>query len=346
MNNFYSGNVIFRLIRENDAQTVVDNFGRPRKYPKVVSLPAETEALDKDGNLIVIRYAQKQRSIYTHEQSLPEGRQGIRAMIKPQFTDGILAVPKTNKLLIEFLRLHPNNEANQHYGFERQRAIFREHDAEKIARQQNEESMKLSKVTSLVYTSDFFKKVRPVAKYLGISTDKSEELIKYDLEQFAKNNPDDFLDLMGQDFAVVERFNQVCDAEDRGILVMDKNTIKWADGRVIANVPANYESREYMTHISFDKDHRATWNHIVDLMKKQGGSEDDEEELIGSNEGARLEELSIEDLFDVAKDAGQIVWDTPFYKFLDTKVRGGKDKFVEKMKKDKDLVSLIIASLV
>lgn len=340
------GNVVFRLVNENTDKTITDQWGNPRKFPRESSIVHECEILDKNGDIRVIRLLARQTSIYKDKQNVDESFNTIRSAIKPKFTNGYLIVPETDKRMLEFLRVHPNNVDNQGYNFPKQKSIFYEHKPQEIARKQNEEAVKQSRVTALVYTSDFKTKIVPLAKYLGFSTNKESDLVLWDIQNYAKANPTEFIQLIDEDFAVVKRFSEVCEAEDRGIIRVDSNSVRWgSDGRVIVNVPANYEAREYFTNMSFEKDMRTTWSHIAKLMNDQSSEDEGIMEDPAAEERGKYETMTYAELFDEARAQGQIRWEAPYFVFGEYKIKG-KEKFVDKISSDDSLTNLIIASLV
>ena len=54
----------FVLCHELDSNIMRDQYGNFRRYPISLSLPAETTALDSDGEIRTIRYIPGQKSIY------------------------------------------------------------------------------------------------------------------------------------------------------------------------------------------------------------------------------------------------------------------------------------------
>ena len=174
-----------------------------------------------------IRYCPAERSVYKDEQSDSARREQV------VFRDGILTVPHTNPILIEFLRLHPDNsdnggirfnEVNDEVNAEAELNLeFALHDA--IAK------IKLSPLDELI----------PVALSYGISSDLSSMEIKRALLQQAKSNPVSFVEAF--DSPSVKLKASVITAIDFQILKSTEDGMYWFDSnQMIMPTPMGQET--------------------------------------------------------------------------------------------------------
>jgi len=318
--------VIFELILSNRS-VYEDKMGNRRSTARSYSLPAKSTILfeDEDGDSYIrnIRYVKSEKSIFADEQSETlTGRALARQMSCPQFTDGILAVKPSQKNLLEYLRLNPYNEKNQHWGMEKQKAVFRERNPTEIARKANEQNKKLIHASRLVYDSDFVGKIVPIAEYLGFETDKESDLVLWDVDTYARNNPERFVELL--DSPVIQRFSDVGRALKMGIIRIDGQRMLWADGRQILEAPTNYNTKEYFSEVSFDEQYYSVWAEIKRLMDKRSSPKEDAERIAAPSSSVidEVKELTTEELVDKLKELGVIQWETPFYVIGNEKIKG------------------------
>jgi hypothetical protein len=335
----------FILCHESDNNIIRDQQGNFRRYPISLSIPAETTAIDEAGDIRTIRYIPGQKSIYKDEQKIDSDRNIVRLISKPSFQNGILIVPRTQKNLIEFLRKHPANEDNQEWRFPGQRSMFREHNPEVLAKKQNEQTRTLVNAVKLVYEAPFREKLVPLAKYLGYDVNRESDLILYDMQVFAQNNPQDFVELI--DSAVVQRHDEVMTADERGIIRVQTDRITWPDGRQIVAVPANYDPFEYFSEVTFDQSHRATWMEIQRKLNRQTDATTAKDDLVEASRTALsvdLEGMRPLDLYEAAIELGVIEQRGPFMVFQDQKHKG-KAKMIEAIETSEEFRKLIIATV-
>lgn len=335
----------FILCNEAESNIIRDQAGNFRRYPISLSIPAETTAIDDTGDIRTIRYIPGQKSVFKDEQKIDSDRNIVRLIAKPSFQNGVLIVPRTQKNLLEFLRLHPSNEANQDWRLPGQRAMFREHNPEALAKKQNEQTRAVVNAIKMVYEAPFREKIVPLARYLGYDVNKESDLILYDIQAFAQNNPQDFIELI--DSAVVQRHEEVVEARDRGIIRILDDRITWADGRQITAVPANYDALEYMAEVSFDQAHRTTWMEIQRKMNKQTERKPSDEALVEATQkslGVELADLPTGDLVEAALEVGAIESKGPFYQFFNEKYKG-KAKLIEAIDASEELRKSIIVAV-
>jgi hypothetical protein len=240
-----TNNVRFVLTNQTHSDTVRDARGRARQYSRNYKLPCEAVIVENNKPR-TIRYLKGYDTIYKNEQNV-EGERLITKKQKPAFKDGVLIVPSTMGVLLEFLRKHPCNEANADYSLPDQKITFKEDKPEEKAREININSRRVVDATQAVYNADFESKLIPVARYLGYPVNRESSLIIYDLTQYAQNNPDSLIELL--DSSIVQRFDEVSKAVNAGIIKVDANNVSWGDGRSICAVPSNYDGLKYFTEI-------------------------------------------------------------------------------------------------
>lgn len=334
--------IIFELI-QNSKSNYEDKFGHRRNTARSLSLPAKATILfeDEEGDTYIrnIRYVKSEKSIFVDEQSETlTGRALSRQMSCPQFTDGILAVKPSQKNLLDYLRWAPGNEKNQHWNLENQRPVFRERNPTEIAKKANEENKKMINASRLVYDSDFLGKIVPVAEYLGFEVDKESDLILWDVDNYARKNPERFIELL--DSPVIQRFSDVGRAIKMGIIRIDGQRVLWADGRQILEAPTNYNTKEYFSEVSFDEQYHSAWTEIKRLMEKRTTPKEDAERIAApkSSEVEIVKGFTVEELTDKLKEAGIIKWEMPFFIIGNEKIKG-KAKLYEYVTEHKKRLS-------
>lgn len=300
--------VIFELIGNNHSSYQEGN-GQPRRAERPFGIPAQCTIIDDDGDVREIRYVKSQKSPFVDLQTVNPNLRITRLVSKPQFTAGMLVVKSNQKNLLEFLRLHPLNEANAHRRTNGERSVFRERDFVAMAKRDNETHKKQINATRLVWESDFVKKIIPVAKYLKINIERESDLILWDVSKYAEQNPEDFIALL--DNPVVTRHSDVTEAVNMGILRVVGQRLTWRDGRQIIEAPANYDILEYFSEVSFDGKHRSTWQEVERQMGKIGTPEGDEEAILegGSQEAEDYLTMPTKDLIQFLKEKAIISWE-------------------------------------
>lgn len=164
-----------------------------------------------------IRYCPAERSVYRDEQSEVARREQI------VFRDGLLSVPETDPILLEYLRLHPDNIAN---GGKRFNEINNEADAEK----ELEREFLLHDAIAKIKISDIDELI-PVALSYGISADLSSLEIKRALLQQAKGNPEKFMQSFNN--PMVKMRADVVTALDFQILKQSVDGMYWYDSNTL-----------------------------------------------------------------------------------------------------------------
>jgi hypothetical protein len=324
---------MFVLCQENSNITLKGSNGA-RRYPPLRSISAECQILDENNRPSVLRYIPSQPTIFKREQDLDSDFPVHMAISKPCFTNGILMVTDNEQVLLEFLRAHRNNEDNaSRYNAP---VVFREVKREEIAKKMNDESKLRVSAVRLVFESDFMKKVRPVANFLGYDINRESDVIMHDMQIYANNNPQKFIDLLNS--AVVERYQEVVDAEAAQVISITPTRISWIDGRNILDVPASEDAAKYFARMSYDVKYIATWNEIVRQMRPVEIEEDIERVTVADE----LRSKQNKELFDLAVGLGIIINDAMWYKYEGYKKKG-KEAFIRDM--PDEIRNLIIAEI-
>ena len=152
-----------------------------------------------------LRYARNQKSPFEDEQ---DGNVILEPII---FEDGFLYVRKENQVLQQFLHLHPDNGS-----------LFKEVNKEKDASEQLEQMN--YQLDALVAARNLdITRMEQIARIgLGLAVDRMTTAeIKRDILMFARNNPEDFLDII--DDPMLELQAKVFDFFQNNILVYKNN---------------------------------------------------------------------------------------------------------------------------
>jgi hypothetical protein len=337
-----TGFVVFELCTPNGTGSVKHTkTGFVRAYPPSFSIPAFTVSLDEKGDARNLSYVPSQKSVWAEEHT----NVGSTKVQKPRFNNGILLVKDNQKNLLEFLRRHPWNEKNKDWGVSKVKSAFRERNVVEMTQKRNAEIKKITNATRMVYELDFTTKILPIAQYLGFETNTDSSSIIYDMLMFAQANPERFIELL--DSEMVDRQNTVNRAAKLGIIRTTPDTISWADGRQIVKVPQSHNPVEYLAKVSFDTNYHGTWAEINRQLDNLGQNKP-APDAVATNPPSlaqELGELTVQELFERAREANIIKWEHPFFLFADKKIRT-KEGFYEEIRNNKNLKQTIIASLV
>jgi len=334
--------VVFELVG-NTISSYEDSMGNRRKSAKSVGIPSQATILyeypNGDTEIRNIRYMKNQKTIYVDEQ--PENADLIRQVSSPQFIDGHLAVKPSQSNLLEFLRKHPYNAANQHWDLDRQKVMFKERNPVAIAKELNSKNKQIVNASRLVYDSDFVGKIVPIAEYLGYDTNKESDLILWDIDTYARSNPEKFIDLL--DSPMVERHTDITLAQRRGIIKIDGQRVIWSDGRQIVEVPTAFSPKEYFAEISFDEKYKSVWFELKRQLDNRPSVAEDSKTIAApkTNKLDALSEINTLELIDVLKSNKTITWETPYYLINGKKIKG-KDKLFDYVEKNKAELSLTL----
>lgn len=313
--------------------------GHKRNEVRSYGLPAEAVMLFEEGEdsyIRSLRYMKSHRSAFKdiQDQDIEPSKKIWRLISKPQFTDGVLSVNPTQANLLEYLRNHPLNEANQHWGLEGQKAIFRERDSVKKANEQNAKTRNMVKASRLVFDSDYLGKIVPIADYLGFDTNLDAELILWSVDNYARNNPEKFIELL--DSPVMDRYSDIKQAVRQGVIRVSGQQIMWADGRQILDTPLNKEPLEHLAEVSFDNNYATVWKEITRLINKTSTPAEDANTITkgASSASAKLSEIDTEELMIELKKEKIISWEAPFF-LIDGKQIKGKENLTQYVEKNK-----------
>jgi hypothetical protein len=135
---------------------------------------------EETGSNRPLRYARNQKSPFEDEQ---DGHAILEPII---FEDGLLAVPKNNQVLQKFLAYHPENGI-----------LFEELDTKKDASDQIDWMMVQLKAQNSAMNLDIATREAIGRILLGARVDNlSSEELKRDVLLYARNNPEEFLDMI------------------------------------------------------------------------------------------------------------------------------------------------------
>lgn len=181
---------------------------------------------EKTNSVRECRYCERERSIFTEEQS-------EKSLLSPLvFRHGRLFVPREKPNLHLFLKNHPSNEANGG-------SLFRAINTEKIASKNLNNEFLLNDAISLLRTKPL-DELLSVALSFSIEVDRPVDEIKYDLMQKAKSSPETFIGSF--DNPVVAMKARVRKAESYQIVKILPDSIKWFDtNKLIISVPAGQD---------------------------------------------------------------------------------------------------------
>jgi hypothetical protein len=178
---------------------------------------------DEESNSVrSCRYCEKEKSIFTEEQS-------ENSVLTPLiFTYGKLFVPKEKPNLKEFLDNHTSNESNGG-------SLFRLVNTEKIATNSLDDEFLLNDAISTLRAKPL-DELLSVALAFGIDVDRPVDEIKYDLLQKAKASPKTFIESF--DNPMISMKSKIKRAVSYQIIKADSDAIKWFDtNKFIVSVP-------------------------------------------------------------------------------------------------------------
>lgn len=333
---------VFELVTK-PSSTYKDRNGQPKRSTGQLSLKATATILfeDEDGDTWEreIRYMPSKRSIFVDEQdeTIPDAQQELvwKMVEKPQFVGGYLYVESTQKNLLNFLRTHPENEANAHLRTNSKvRDVFRERNPVAIAQKQNAETKKQMHAERLIFEADYESKIKPIAMYLNIDTDDDPEIVRWYVKDYAVKNPDEFLDLM--DNYAPQRYYMIGKAVKLGILKIDGQRILWVDGRQIVDVPTSHEPIKYLAEASFDDKYRTTWAEIERLLDKRTNPKKDAETIAEAapTDESLFEDIDADALFVALKEGDIIKWKPPYFYLGEERLGQGQAATVDIIRND------------
>lgn len=187
----------------------------------------ERSVYSKETNSVrIIRYCEKEPSIYVDEQSDRPTKSTIR------FVDGRLFVRPEQPNLIAFMDAHPSNVANGGELFERVDVVKR------VKEDLGKEFLQLDAIALLRERP--LDDIMAVATSLNVDTDREVDEIKHDLLVFAKRNPETFIKSF--DNPVTKMRAKLKTAADYGIINFSDGHVRWNDtNKHIIAIPAGQD---------------------------------------------------------------------------------------------------------
>tara|TARA_R110002020_G_scaffold27824_2_gene89419 strand:+ start:224 stop:1081 length:858 start_codon:yes stop_codon:yes gene_type:complete len=196
----------------------------------------------KGNNLVVfdeetnsnrqIRYCPGEPSIYVDEQSKSAVREHVI------FRNKMLVVRYDQPNLREFLTKHPENTSNGGGLF---KLVNKEVDVEK----QIENDFLVTDAITLIKARPV-DELLPVAMALNINTNQKDLNLKRDLVNYAKNKPQEFLDMF--DNPMVHARTTVMQGLDFQIVTEKNGVIVWPDtGKIVLSVPVGQDPVDTLT---------------------------------------------------------------------------------------------------
>ena len=206
---------------------------------------------DEEADSIrAIRYIPKEDSIYMDEQT-------SKPMKKPIiFENGRLWVPRNKPNLKRFMDMHPSNEANGGN-------IFKKVDLAKSAAVDLKKEYKVIDALALIRQRPLTE-ILTVATAYAMDTDRPVDEIKHDLIQYAKKNPNAFIEAF--DNPVIETKAIIKKAMTAGIIKHDAGHMKWVDnnGHILA-IPVGQDPQEVFSRWCMTE----TGSVVLDEIKRQ-----------------------------------------------------------------------------
>ncbi len=222
-----------------------------RDIPNEDKIPKLYETIGKRGgvyfnlkgnNLVVfdeetntnrqIRYCPGEASIYVDEQS----KSAIREPVI--FRNKMLLVRYDQPNLREFLTKHPENIINGGGSFS---LVNKQVDVEK----QIENDFLITDAITIIKARPI-DELLPVAMALNIKTNQKDLNVKRDLVNYAKNKPQDFLDMF--DNPIVHARTTVMQGLDFQIVSEKNGVIVWPDtGKVVVSIPVGQDPIDTLT---------------------------------------------------------------------------------------------------
>lgn len=213
------------------------------------------------------------------------------------FINGICVVNRREKNKLEFLKNHPLRVGNEDVKLDKKSpSLFKLYEPAKEAENTIQSQRYFAKAMTLVLDGDFKGKLVPIARYLGINVDKEEAIIRHNLIRQAEADPEYFLELYED--PTIDRFSQVCEAFEKGIIEKDGNAVRFKGNKnLITKVPHGMDAEQYVTEMSLTVAHvKNAWHEVA---RRLGGRELTEASII--NPSATLKELKNMEVADVIK---------------------------------------------
>jgi aspartate carbamoyltransferase regulatory subunit len=214
--------VIFELISSKK-----DAKGK-RTYPVSAFFEAREIIYDPTTNKRrEIRYCKNEPSIYVEEQNKLSRPETLK------FSQGIIVVMPDNPALLEYLRASNLNKSNKNRLSDLNPEFF-EVSKKKEATVSIEDEITSLEAIQLALTAPL-EKIIPIAKYLGVNTNRSISEIRYDLKSMATKNVKGFTELFDNKEAFLT--GSVKMSQEYGIIKIENSKISWDNGTLITAIP-------------------------------------------------------------------------------------------------------------
>jgi hypothetical protein len=203
--------IVFKLTHKNENPATEGRF-----YPGVQRVPSEDVIFDPETKKSkVIRYSINEDSIFKSEQPAHVELTDI------MFTNGSLRVYETQSNLLEYLRLCNWNKTNKNR-VKGKTHIFYEYNPEEVAAKLIEEEELEIDARAKAKNMDF-EDLAQLALALNMNVDRSAKEIRWDMQQFAKQSPREFMEAL--DNPTLKRRVEVLEAIELGILKKEQRAM-------------------------------------------------------------------------------------------------------------------------
>lgn len=210
---------------------------------------------EKSGQVREMRYCPNEPSIWRDEQSDSARKEAV------VFRNGTLIVPRTKPNLMEYLDLHPGNQANGGNNF---KLIDNKRDAEINLQKE------FSVSEAIIAVRDkSIEELLPIAIYFGMNIDRNASEIRFDLLQRAKKKPSEFLSAFDSPIVKVRALVKQC--ESYQIIVLKEDGAYWFDSNkmIVAN-PAGHDCDDTLSRFLMTEKGATTRSSLEERLEKLG----------------------------------------------------------------------------
>lgn len=243
-----------------------------KHFPDSYSIPLEDQIFDSTiQKSRVIRVVPGEQSIFRDEQS--EDGQKARHINKIFSKKGDLIVEAKEEQTLKFLMMsnkngsNPNRDKNViplYYLFDSKQGMEME-----ISNYKAE-----AEALNWCYSDTTkFKHLLRYARVLGANTNEDADLIRHQMANLAKKDPQKFLDGLKNKYTVRKFY--VLEAVEKNILTVDlrSNTIQWSNGHIICNAPVGKSPVDHFVDMSvsdatFDMTYRDIQERVEPTVEK------------------------------------------------------------------------------
>ena len=234
-------------------------------------VPSIDEIYDPETNKNrLIRYVAGESSIFADEQTTEKPL--LQDIV---FQGGILSVRPESATLINYLETCNYNQDNPNRRSGK-KMLFYKVDIESNAEEKVYDEETSIHASYMASTMDPQKLVG-YARAIGINIDRSMYEIKWDMINYAKTDPQSFIE--GMDDPKTERMQVVMDAEESNIITFSgrRNEVNWILGSTkptIVHTPVGVDKRQFFVDWTFENEGEVVYQ---ELLRKLGVLDNDEE---------------------------------------------------------------------